>query len=221
MIQRRTLIAFYLLVLVVLTDQLSKWWVVNMVMHPPRVVEQTSFLNFVLVWNKGVTFGLFDHINHHFMPFIIIGLSAAVLFLLGRWLWRTSSMPVALALGALFVVALEGAVPEVVPEGVVPEGVARGAPVGGCCSAGLGRLLVGVFSVNGGLAPAGRCRAASLLSGNAAAAGPAGGAGFGCTGVSTLPRMTGRPSLPLPMITILVLGDCASWSVASMPRQRT
>jgi hypothetical protein len=33
--------------------------------------------------------------------------------------------------------------------------------------------------------------------------------------------MTGKPSLPLPMITILVLGDCASCSVASMPRQRT
>jgi hypothetical protein len=83
-------------------------------------------------------------------------------------------------------------------------------------------LLLGVFSTNGGLAPAGRCRAASLLSGSAAALGaPAGGAGFGCIGVSTLPRMTGRPSLPLPMITILVLGDCASWSVASMPRQRT
>jgi hypothetical protein len=105
--------------------------------------------------------------------------------------------------------------------GVASEGVARGAPVGDGRSAGTGRLLVGVFSTNGGLAPAGRCRAASLLSGSAPVVGPAGGAGFGWIGVSTLPRMTGKPSLPLPMITILVLGDCASWSVASMPRQRT
>jgi hypothetical protein len=122
----------------------------------------------------------------------------------------------------LFGVASEGAAPEdVEPAGVEPAGVVRTAPVGDGCSAGLGRLLVGVFSTNGGLAPVGRCRAASLLSGSVAAAGPAAGAGFGCIGVSTLPRMTGRPSLPLPMITILVLGDCASWSVASMPRQRT
>src|SRR5580693_792084 len=39
-------------------------------------------------------------------------------------------------------------------------------------------------------------------------------------GVSTLPRMSGRPSLLVPKMTILALGDCASASVASMPRQR-
>ena len=35
---------------------------------------------------------------------------------------------------------------------------------------------------------------------------PAGGDG----GASTLPRMIGKPSLPLPTITILELEDCAS-----------
>ena len=39
-------------------------------------------------------------------------------------------------------------------------------------------------------------------------------------GLSTLPRMIGRPSLPLPMTTIFEFVDCASASVASMPRQR-
>src|ERR1700688_1548301 len=39
-------------------------------------------------------------------------------------------------------------------------------------------------------------------------------------GVSTLPRMIGRPSLLVPMMTIFALVDCASASVASMPRQR-
>jgi hypothetical protein len=98
---------------------------------------------------------------------------------------------------------------------------ARGTAVGDGRSDGLSKLLAGVFSKSGGLALAGRCRAASLLSGTGAAAGEAVGAGLGCIGVSTLPRMTGSPSLPLPMITILVFGDCASCSVASMPRQRT
>jgi len=82
---------------------------------------------------------------------------------------------------------------------------ARGTPVGAGRSAGAGRLLAGVFSSNGGVSPVGFCLAASLLSG--------GGAPFGfwgAMGVSTLPRMTGKPSLPLPMITILVFGDCAS-----------
>src|SRR5665811_2032768 len=44
------------------------------------------------------------------------------------------------------------------------------------------------------------------------------GPGPGDAGESTLPRMIGRPSLPLPMITIFVFVDCASASVASMPR---
>jgi hypothetical protein len=37
---------------------------------------------------------------------------------------------------------------------------------------------------------------------------------------STLPRIIGRPSLPLPMTTIFELFDCESSSVASIPRQR-
>ena len=40
------------------------------------------------------------------------------------------------------------------------------------------------------------------------------------TGVSTLPRMIGRPSLPLPITTTFAFCDSASSSVASMPRQR-
>src|SRR5580704_12013015 len=46
------------------------------------------------------------------------------------------------------------------------------------------------------------------------------GAGGVPGGVSTLPRMSGRPSLLVPKMTIFALGDCASASVASMPRQR-
>ena len=93
-------------------------------------------------------------------------------------------------------------------------GVGRGTAVGGACSGGVGRLLAGVRSSRGGLAPAGRSLAASLLS--AGAAPVRGGAG----GVSTLPRMIGRPSLPLPMTTIFEFDDCESWTVASIPRQR-
>jgi signal peptidase II len=33
------------------------------------------------------------------MPYVLIAVAAVILFLLGRWLWRTSSTTVALALG--------------------------------------------------------------------------------------------------------------------------
>lgn len=44
---------------VLVLDQLSKWWVITRLMNPPRVIEITPFFNFVMWWNKGVTFGLF------------------------------------------------------------------------------------------------------------------------------------------------------------------
>src|ERR1035437_1398978 len=77
------------------------------------------------------------------------------------------------------------------PGGAVDELPAGGLPVGA------GVLSFGVVPPSAGFGP-----------------------GPGDAGESTLPRMIGRPSLPLPMITIFVFVDCASASVASMPRQR-
>src|SRR5262245_57328709 len=92
-------------------------------------------------------------------------------------------------------------------------------PVGdaalGVFSAGVARLLAGIFS-NGF---AGAAAVVCLAAAEPSSAGRV--AACGDTGVSTLPRMIGRPSLPPPMMTTLELLDWASCSVASMPRQRT
>lgn len=69
---------------------------------------------------------------------------------------------------------------------------------GGGFSDGVCRLVAGTFSTGGGLAP--------VVRSAGGASGPGAPGGFG-SGVSTLPRMIGRPSLPLPMITILALLD--------------
>jgi len=45
--------------LVVLLDQLTKWWILQRIMLPPRVIEITPFFNLVLTWNRGVSFGMF------------------------------------------------------------------------------------------------------------------------------------------------------------------
>jgi hypothetical protein len=92
----------------------------------------------------------------------------------------------------------------------VPDGVLELA--GGIFSAGVAKAASGVFS-NGtaGLAAV----VLSLLSFPSGVVLPA-----RCAGVSTLPRMIGKPSLPLPMMTVFAFVDCESCSVASMPRQR-
>ena len=42
-----------------LLDQATKWWILNHVMDPPRVIPVTGFFNLVLGFNTGVSFGLF------------------------------------------------------------------------------------------------------------------------------------------------------------------
>ena len=89
--------------------------------------------------------------------------------------------------------------------------------MGGILSAGIARPDAGIFS-NGtvGVAAVTRSLARAVRRRRRTSRACAGGTG----GESTLPRMIGRPSLALPMITTLELLDCASWSVASTPRQR-
>ena len=101
MFPRRVTLGVYMLAFVALVDQLSKWFVLDRMGDVERTIPVTSYLNFVLVWNKGVTFGILSRIGQHYMPYILIGIAAAILLLLGRWLARTQSMVVALALGAI------------------------------------------------------------------------------------------------------------------------
>jgi len=51
-------IGLVLAVLVLVLDQASKMAIYRVVMDPPRVIEVTGFLNLVLVWNPGISFGL-------------------------------------------------------------------------------------------------------------------------------------------------------------------
>jgi len=98
---RRATIGIYLLALIGLADQLSKWLVLDRMGDVERTIPVTSFLNFVLVWNKGVTFGFLSKGGQQYLPYALIAVAALILFLLGRWLWRTNSTLVALALGAI------------------------------------------------------------------------------------------------------------------------
>jgi signal peptidase II len=81
--------------LVVALDQFSKWWILEVVMQPPHVVEVTPFCNFVLAWNQGVSFGMFAHAAV-FMPFVLSAVALAIVVTMVAWL-RTASRPLAAA----------------------------------------------------------------------------------------------------------------------------
>lgn len=44
---------------VLVLDQVTKWLIVDIVMASPRVIEVAPFFNLVMVWNRGVSFGMF------------------------------------------------------------------------------------------------------------------------------------------------------------------
>jgi signal peptidase II len=98
---RRATIGFYMMAFIGLVDQISKGLILNHIGDVRHTMPVTPFLNFVLVWNKGVTFGLLGRTGQNYMTYILIGVAAVILALLGRWLWRTKSLLVALALGAI------------------------------------------------------------------------------------------------------------------------
>ncbi|MDE2030354.1 MAG: signal peptidase II [Alphaproteobacteria bacterium] len=99
---RRATIGFYMMAVVGLTDQIAKWLILDRLGDVEHMAYVAPFLNFVLVWNKGVTFGILSHVTgQHYMPYALIGVAAVILFFLGRWLWLTNSTLVALALGAI------------------------------------------------------------------------------------------------------------------------
>ncbi len=87
--------------LVLLADQGSKWWVLN-VLHLRTVGEIPLLPVFSLrfVQNQGVTFGLFQQ-SGAWEPWLLAAVALAVVAVLAVWLRRAESLPVALSLGAI------------------------------------------------------------------------------------------------------------------------
>ena len=85
---------------VVVLDQLSKWWVLEHVMQPPRVVEVTPFFNLVLAWNQGVSFGMFGN-DAAIMPYVLSAVALGIVVVLLVWLRGADRALVGLAIGMI------------------------------------------------------------------------------------------------------------------------
>ncbi len=81
-------------------DQLSKWWVVGVVMQPPRIIPITPFFNLVLGWNRGVSFGILNT-DSPLSPWLLVIVAGVIVAVLGFWLAKAETRFVALALGAV------------------------------------------------------------------------------------------------------------------------
>lgn len=95
----RRVIGFALAVLTLAADQGSKY----LVLHPLNLQDGhllvvLPVMNFVLVWNHGITFGMFAGTASKVL--LAAGASIVVLALLG-WLWRTQHWVVTIAVGGI------------------------------------------------------------------------------------------------------------------------
>ena len=88
------LLAFAMIVL----DQLSKWWILSVVMQPPRRVPVTGFFDLVLVLNRGVSFGMLGGAPEWVAGALIV-FAVLLAAALGIWMWRAQTMLLTLALG--------------------------------------------------------------------------------------------------------------------------
>lgn len=81
-------------------DHVTKWMALSYFTENPQSIEVTSFFNLVLVWNYGVSFGMFSHTSIWNMVFLV-GLALAIVAFLARWLLKTERRLLGMALGGV------------------------------------------------------------------------------------------------------------------------
>ncbi|EUK18330.1 lipoprotein signal peptidase [Commensalibacter papalotli (ex Servin-Garciduenas et al. 2014)] len=91
-----------ILFVVLVCDQLSKYWILNIFDLPEkRSVEILPCLNFTMVWNKAITFGMLGDVLGQYAPIIFAVLAFSIAVGLFVWMIRASKLCVILSLGAI------------------------------------------------------------------------------------------------------------------------
>ncbi len=91
-------------------DQAAKIWLLFGLDLPARgIVRLTPFLDLVLTWNTGISYGLFRQ-QGPFGQGVLLALKAVAVVLLWIWLARTSSRLAALSLGLIIGGAIGNAI---------------------------------------------------------------------------------------------------------------
>ena len=99
-------------------DQASKLWLLYVFELPARApVRLTPFLDLVMAWNKGISYGLFQQ-EGALGQWALMAIKAVAVVLLWVWLARTGSRLTAVALGLITGGAVGNAIDPFVHEGV-------------------------------------------------------------------------------------------------------
>ena len=83
---------------VLVLDQLTKWAALDLLDLPARSIAVTPFFNLVMVWNRGVSFGMLTGIAA-ITPWLLSGLALGVVIGLLFWLRQSAHPLIAVGLG--------------------------------------------------------------------------------------------------------------------------
>lgn len=99
--RRLTWTAYAVAAAVVLADQLSKFWILNVLDLPARQqVPVLSFFNLTMVWNRGVSFGLL-RAHSEFGRWGLVAFSLVIVVALAIWARRIHKPITAAAIGLI------------------------------------------------------------------------------------------------------------------------
>lgn len=84
-----------------IADQLSKLWLVDM-LHLEEMlggIELLPFFKLVMVWNYGISFGMFADADSDMRRWLLIGVAFAITAVMLVWLFRANTRLLSLGLG--------------------------------------------------------------------------------------------------------------------------
>ena len=125
-LSRQHLVAMAIIAFTVALDQTSKDWAINLLMENAfRPIELTSFFNLVMVWNTGVSFGMFagDGNSAHWL---LVLLPALVTLGLVIWMFRSD---IGMEIYGLAFVISDIECPKVPPRNMKIKEICNGAAI--------------------------------------------------------------------------------------------
>ena len=82
---KNNIIYIFIFILIFAVDRFSKLYILNLTeINDSLNLYVTPFLNFYLIWNKGIAFGLFSfdqNFTYNFITFLIIVITAIILII--------------------------------------------------------------------------------------------------------------------------------------------
>lgn len=105
-----SMLGWMVAVITLAADQLNKWWMIYVYKLPEKgTVHVTSFLDLVMVWNKGISYGLFAS-DTRLGQMALIAFALIAVGALSAWLARTGLRLTAVSVGLVIGGALGNAI---------------------------------------------------------------------------------------------------------------